>query len=105
MDCFYDKKYSTTRVESKKNTIGQIIKKYVLEKEYKADIQPIDEKSFKYIWGNEIKSNLQMFCDENLQVNDLIVYNNTAYRIEKKVPWDDYNMYALLESDVSIHDS
>lgn len=97
--------FFTTSYIKKKNPIGQLINFYKKEETCKCNMQPVDEKAIKYTWGSEIKSNLQMFTDENLEVNDIIIYNNKAYRVEKIVPWGDYNVYAILESDVTVYDS
>lgn len=99
---FYNKTYFTTKYTKNKNKIGQWIKGYSLDQSYPCDIQPIDERAYKYTWGEDIKSNIQMFSDESLKVDDIVIYNNKTYKIEKKVKWDNYNIYALLESDVTI---
>lgn len=102
MEWFYNKEFFKSELTTSKNKIGQWIKKYSLGQGYPCDIQPIDEKAYKYTWGEDIKSKLQMFSDESLKVDDIIIYNNKTYKIEKKVKWDDYNIYAILESDVTI---
>lgn len=101
---FYNNVYSTTKYTENKNKIGQVIKIYSLDRDYPCDIQPIDEKAYKYTWGYDIKSNIQMFCDESLNIDDVISYNNIPYKIEKKIPWDEYYVYALLESDMKLND-
>lgn len=101
-DFWYNKTCYTTKVTEEKNKIGQLIKTYKKDKLFKCDIQPIDEKAIKYIWGEQIKSNIQMFSNENLLIYDILVNDNKTYEIEKKIPWDDYYIYALLESDVKI---
>ena len=99
-DTFY-----TTKYTKEKNSIGQIIKKYIKDVYHKGNIQPIEEKAIKYTWGEDIKSKLQLFTDADLAVTDLILYNNKSYSVEKIVPWRDYNIYAILESDVTVYDS
>ena len=99
---FYNKTYFTTKELETKNKIGQKIKKYVIDKSFKCDIQPIDERAYKYTWGEDIKSNIQMFCNENLLLNNILVYDTKTYKVEKKVPWDDYYIYAILESDIEV---
>lgn len=100
---FYDKSFFTTKVIEQK-VLMQLQKLYIKDKEFDCDIQPIDEKAIKYTFGNDIKSRLQMFSNENLEVNDIIIYNNKSYSIEKKIQWDDYFIYAILESDVIVDD-
>lgn len=99
---FYNKTYSTTKYTKVKNKIGQWIKGYSLDKSYPCDIQPIDERAYKYTWGEDIKSNLQLFCNESLLVNNILVNDYKTYTIEKKISWDDYYIYAILESDEKI---
>lgn len=99
---FYNKTYFTIKYTETKNKIGQRIKGYSLDKSYPCDIQPIDERAYKYTWGEDIKSNIQIFCNENLVVNEILVNDNKTYKIEKKILWDDYYIYAILESDVKI---
>ena len=101
MDCFYDKTFFTTTLVEEKIHM-QVIKKYVKSDSFDCDIQPMDEKTIKYVFGEDIKSRLQMYCDENLNVDDVIIYNNSSYRIEKKIPWDDYYLYALMEWDCEV---
>ncbi|SCJ49068.1 Uncharacterised protein [uncultured Clostridium sp.] len=103
MSWFYNNSYFTTKFEKTKNEIGQVIKGYTRDSKFACDLQPIDERSYKYTWGEDIKSNIQMFCDENLSVKDIIILNEKVFEIEKKVHWDDYNIYALLESDVIVN--
>ena len=102
MDWFYNKTISLTVETSEKNAIGQCIKHYRKGEDIACDVQPIDEKGYKYTWGQDIKSNLQVYCDEILNVDDVVIYNNKVYKIEKKIPWDDYNIYAILEADIKV---
>lgn len=104
MNFWYNKTVYKTTKTIVKNQIGQLIEIYKKDDTFKADIQPIDEKSYKYTWGNDIKSRLQMFCNEDLLVNEILVNDNKTYKIEKKIKWDDYNIYAILESDTEIYE-
>lgn len=71
-------------------------------KTYQCDIQPMTEQAIKYTWGNEIKSKLQMYSEENLLVNDILVNDNKIYKIESKIDWKEYKIYALLETDIEV---
>ncbi|WP_066892942.1 hypothetical protein [Clostridium nigeriense] len=102
MNFFYDKELYLTIKTKVKNKIGQLIEVYKKNKVFYGDIQPIDEKALKYTWGEDVKSNLQLFTDENILVNNILVYDNKAYKIEKKINWIDYKIYALLEVDVEV---
>jgi hypothetical protein len=93
--------YSTIKTKDK-NKIGQLIKGFKKDKVMYGDIQSIDEKAIKYTWGEDIKANYELYLDEDIQVNNILVYDNKAYKIEKKIVWINYNIYALLEVDVEV---
>lgn len=93
--------YLTVKTKSK-NKIGQVIEEIRRTRAIKCNIQPIEQKAIKYVFGEDIKSSLQMFSDEELQVNEIIVYDDKAYKIEKKIDWTTYKIYALLEVDVEV---
>lgn len=93
--------YTTLKTKGK-NKIGQLVEGYKSDKAIQCNIHPVDEKSIKYVFGEDIKSSLQMFSDENILVNNILVYDNKTYKIEKKINWIDYKIYALLEVDVEV---
>lgn len=99
---WYNKEIYKTIKSTIKTDTGQIINGYKRDVFFLGDIQPIDERSYKYTWGSEIKSNIQLFADEVLKVEEIVIYNSIPYKIEKRIQWDDYNIYALLESDVKV---
>ena len=100
MECFYDQEIYKTTQNKVRNEIGQLVESYQLSDFFYGDIQPIDEKSYKYTWGGSIKSTYQLFCNENIEVNKILVYDDKNYKIEKKIKWNDYSIYALEEVDV-----
>lgn len=102
---FFEDSFYKIKEEQVKEGL-HISKKYVIDKSksYQCDIQPITEKSIKYTWGNEIKSKLGMYSEENLFVNDLLVNENKIYKIESKKDWKEYKIYALLEADIELKD-
>lgn len=78
------------------NEIGQEIDGYTKNPTpIVCDIQPIEEKAYKYTWGEDIISNLQVYCDELFEINDIVVYKDEAYQIEKIIDWTDYRIYAI----------
>lgn len=84
-----------------KNDMGQIVKSYKKTGEgYRVNIQPIEQKAYKYTWGEDIKSTLQVYSDIDLKVNGIISINSKCYKVEKKIDWIDYKIYAILETDV-----
>lgn len=101
---FKNKIVYLTKNTKLKNKIGQSIEGYIKDRAIKCNIQPIDEKSLKYTWGEDIKSSYQMFTDEDIQVNKILVNDNKTYKIEKKIDWITYKVYALLEVDVEVLD-
>lgn len=99
MNFWYDNILYKVKQTFNKNELGQMIPTNEGTEEFKCDIQPIDEKSYKYTWGEDVKSSIQIFTDKDLFVNDILVNDNKAYKIEKKIDWGDYKIYAILESD------
>ncbi|WP_195954410.1 phage collar protein [Clostridium tertium] len=93
--------YLTIKTKTK-NKIGQFIEGYKKDKSIQCNIQPMDEKAIKYTWGEDIKASYQLFSDEDIPVNNILVYDNKTYKIEKKIDWIDYKIYALLEVDVEV---
>lgn len=84
-----------------KNDMGMVVKSYMKTgNKYNVNIQPVDAKSYKYTWGEDIKSTLQVYSDVDLKVADIISINSKCYKIEKKIDWIDYKIYAILETDV-----
>ncbi|WP_279510511.1 hypothetical protein [Clostridium perfringens] len=45
-----------------------------------------------------------MLSDKSLKVDDVVIFKNISYRIEDKKEWLTSTVYALIESDVIIHD-
>ena len=97
------KRIFTTKVIEKKEHM-QTKKIYLRNKEIKVNIQPITEKAIKTVWGSEIKAKWQMLSDKSLKVDDVVIFKNISYRIEDKKEWLTSTVYALIESDVIIHD-
>lgn len=93
----------TTTFEESENDIGQLIKAYMRNNSYMVNIQPIDEKTVQKIWGSDIESTYQMYFEQLLKIGDVISWNNKAYEVEKVIPWNDYNLYAIKEMDVIIN--
>ena len=92
---FKNKIIYLTKSNKIKNKIGQYIEVYIKDRAIKCNIQPIDEKAIKYVFGEDIKANIQMFTDEDIQVNKILVNDNKTYKIEKKIDWTTYKIYAL----------
>lgn len=99
---WYNKEIFKTIETIDKSDTGKVTSGYIKGSYFMGDIQPIDERAYKYTWGNSIKSNIQLFADEVLKVEEIVIYKSITYRVEKRIQWDDYNIYALLESDVKV---
>ncbi|MDQ0150036.1 hypothetical protein ACFO6R_08465 [Eubacterium multiforme] len=97
----YEDIYFTTELEELRENM-MINKNYILKQPFKCDIQPILEKAIKYTWGSQIKSKLQMYCNENLNVDDVIVVDDITYKVEEKKDWKEYKVYAILECDIDV---
>lgn len=94
--------YKTEKTTIKDHT-GHLVTGYKkLDTIYYVNIQPIDEKALTYTWGKDIKSHISMYSDEVFEVGEIVIVNNTAYSVEKIIPWNSYKLYALLESDVTV---
>lgn len=100
---FYNKEVYTTIKTKDKNNKGQIIVTYKKDSLFKADIQPITEKSKKINWGINLSSTKEMYADIELKVGDIIIYKSRTYEIEARVEWDTYSIYALKEVDVNVN--
>ncbi|MDB2109617.1 hypothetical protein PMW03_05590 [Clostridium paraputrificum] len=84
------------KTTSIKDNKGNIVTINVREETpIKVDIQPIDVKSKKYIWGDDIESNLQVYIKEDLEVGTKLIYKDRGYEVVKVVPWDDYSILAI----------
>lgn len=99
---FYNKEVYTITKTKVKNEIGQIVETYNKSKSFKADIQPLTEKSMTRIWGRNLESTLEMYTDIALKVDDVVLYNGETYIIEARVNWDSYSIYALKDCDINV---
>lgn len=91
-----------TTTETTAKNLGSVITSYVKFSAIQCDIQPIEEATRAKTWGEDIEATLQIWCDEALNVGDIIVYNNEAYAIEKVIDWISYRNYAIKKVDVEI---
>ena len=99
---FYNKEVYTITKTKVKNDLGQIIEIYNKSKSFKADIQPMTEKTMYTTWGRDLESTLEMYTDIALKVDDIVLYNNETYVIAARVNWDDYSIYALKDCDINV---
>ena len=86
-----------------KNDLGQVVTTYTKERlPYMVNIQPIEEQSVKYTFGEDISSTIQAYVEKeiNFSIGDVVIFENLAYEVEKKVPWKSYDIIALKRVDV-----
>ena len=98
----YDELYKV--IQNKvKNDLGQVMTTYTKEQlPYMVNIQPIEEKSVKYTFGEDISSTIQAYVEKeiNFSIGDVVIFENLAYEVEKKVPWKSYDIIALKRVDI-----
>ncbi len=102
---FFKNKTIETTIKTKvKNKIGQLVDEGYKKdgNSYRVNVQPMDIKAIKYVFGEDIIADFQMYCDELLNVKDIIVMDNKTYSIEKAIPWNTYNLYAIKSVDVEV---
>lgn len=93
----------TTTIKSSYKDKGQVITSYALYKTYDVDMQPIEEATKVKTWGKDIEATWQMYTNIDLEEEDVIVYNNKSYSIEKKIDWISYKIYAIKEVDIKVN--
>ena len=97
-----DKIYRVIQIKQK-NEYGQLIISSSIENlPYMVNIQPIEEKTVKYTFGEDIQSTLQAYVEKemNFSIGDVVVFENLTYEVEKKVAWKSYDIIALKRVDV-----
>lgn len=100
---FKNKTIETTIKISSKNKIGKLIEGYKKDgNSYRVNIQPMDIKAIKYVFGEDVIADFQMYHDELLKVKDIVIMDNKTYSIEKAIPWNTYNLYAIKSVDVEV---
>ena len=93
----------TTTTKTRIKDKGMLITSYTLDKTYDVDMQPIEEATKVKTWGKDIEATWQMYTDIDLEEEDVIVYNNKSYSIEKKIDWISYKIYAIKEVDIKVN--
>ena len=90
--------YTTTKTTSR-NEIGQMISTYVKDKAVEVNIQPITEQSKTMDWGSDIEAQYNVYTDDYFNVDDLISYNDKAYKVVKVIDWQSYRLLAISVTD------
>ena len=95
--------YTTTKTTSR-NEIGQMISTYVKDKAVEVNIQPITEESKAREWGSDIEAQYNVYTDDYFNVDDLISYNDKAYKVVKVIDWQSYRLLAISVTDEVINE-
>lgn len=98
---FYDFKLYLTRKEESKNELGQLITLYKKSSLFcTGDIQPLSRALIDKEWGKDIDGSCNFFSSAFLNLNDVLIYDNKAYKIVESKDWIDYRVYLLQEVDL-----
>lgn len=95
--------YTTTKT-TVRNDIGQMISTYVKDKAVEVNIQPITEESKAREWGSDIEAQYNVYTDDYFNVDDLISYNDKAYKVVKVIDWQSYRLLAISVTDEVINE-
>ena len=105
IDWFYDKKVSVySYSDDLYDEWGVSCDGYTLKYEDIAvDIQPIGQEKIQQSYGYNIEANYEMYLGQDITESDIVLWNDKTYKIQKIIPWDDYNIALLLQEDVKIN--
>lgn len=105
IDWFYDKKVSVySYSDDLYDEWGVSCDGYALKYEDIAvDIQPIGQEKIQQSYGYNIEANYKMYLGQDITESDIVLWNDKTYKIQKIIPWDDYNIALLLQEDVKIN--
>lgn len=84
---FYDFMLHTTERIQGKNAIGQYIDAVRPHKAFCGDLQPVSqnvvEQINEVVGGDRIDIMYNLFTDENLELGDIVIYDNQTYLVYK----------------------
>lgn len=101
MNWFYNNIIYKSEKTKVKNEIGQLIEVYVKTTSFKADVQPVETAIVKKTFGEEIACDYMVYCDEQLQTGDIIIYKDKTYEVKKIKEWD-YTIAAIHGVDLNV---
>ena len=67
------------------------------------DIQPISDTKFEKSYGYKVECTKVIYSNEKIEESDIVLYNDTTYKVTKSVEWDDYYITAIIEEDVKLN--
>lgn len=102
---FYNKKISVySYSDDLYDENGVSIDGYELKHENIAvDIQPISAEKFEKSYGYKVECTKVIYSNEKIEESDIVLYNDTTYKVTKSVEWDDYYITAIIEEDVELN--
>lgn len=101
MDWFYNSVLFKTQKSKDKNQIGQLIETYLKTTNFKADVQPVEAASVKKTFGEDVECDFMVYCDEPLEVSNIVIYKGKPYEVKKIKPWD-YTIAAIHQVDLNV---
>lgn len=102
MDYFYDYIVDIYTYLSHKDKYGFNRDEYTKKDTIECDIQPIGNEKIKRDYGYNIEANFKMYSDTELNESDIVLWNNKTYKIQKNIPWNDYNIYLLKDEVIDL---
>ena len=102
---FYNKKISVySYSDDNYDEFGVSIDGYELKYDNIAvDIQPISAEKFEKSYGYKVECTKVIYSNEKIEESDIVLYNDTTYKVTKSVEWDDYYITAIIEEDVKLN--
>ena len=105
IDWFYNKKIAVySYSDDLYDENGVSIDGYELKHDNIAvDIQPISAEKFEKSYGYKVECTKVIYSNEKIEESDIVLYNDTTYKVTKSVEWDDYYITAIIEEDVKLN--
>ena len=66
------------------------------------DIQPSSADKIEKSYGYKVECTKVIYSNEKIEESDIILYNDTTYKVTKSIEWDDYYVTAIIEHEVKI---
>lgn len=93
---FYDFKAYLMKKSTIINELYQTVDTLIIDKIIDCDIQPSTFETVKKTFGDDTKSLFIMFSDTDINLDDIVKYNNHLCKVNKKIDWIEYKIYSLV---------
>ena len=105
IDWFYDKKINVySYSDDNYDEFGVSCDGYSLKYEnIFVDIQPSSAEKIEKSYGYKVECTKVIYSNEKIEESDIILYNDTTYKVTKSIEWDDYYVTAIIEEDVNLN--